>query len=375
MDTKPTLIVYGDEPSQTSAPSIRAQAETLVRFQPFYLGFRSGLELNVPRNQVHIIGGPGPLGNLQRARFRLMGPTRGMLHMLGRMRPALIHAHFGPATTHALSIASALDVPLITTFHGYDPTMVDFGITVCGGPLQKTAARFLCSSLYIRDRLIRSGFPPDKLQVHHTGIDTQYFTADPKIERSPIILFVGRLAAGTGCEVLIRAMFQVEGVVPSAKLVVIGDGPLRMKLQGFAQRYRRNFEFLGAQGPDVIREWMNRATVFCTPNMGDDPGGGAADSGMVYAEAQSMGLPVVGYPSGSVPEVVGSEATRLLVEEDDWEALATNILGLLLIPRNWAQYSRAAQARARRLFDIRKQATVLEDIYQEVLTDCVLALP
>ncbi len=369
MESKPTVIVYGDEPSGTTAPSIRAQVESLVRFQPFHIKSRSGFDLNLPYDQTHLIGGPGPLGNLQRARFRLIGPSRGLLNALGRSRPALIHAHFGPDMTKALSIASALCVPLVTTFHGYDPTMLDLGVTASDGQLEKTAARFLCSSLHIRERLISSGFPAAKLQVHHTGVDTQYFTADPQIEREPIVLFAGPLVEGTGCKVLIRAMFQVEGVVPNAKLVVIGDGPLRTKLQTFAQKFRRNIEFLGAQDPRSTREWMNRATVFCTPNVGDDLAGDMAGSGMAYVEAQSMGLPVVGYSSGSIPEIVGQEGAGLLVKDDDWEALATNILGLLLTPPHWARYSRAAAARARMLFDIRRQSAALEDIYQEVLDE------
>jgi glycosyltransferase involved in cell wall biosynthesis len=292
-----------------------------------------------------------------------------MLEALGQARPALIHAHFGPDTTKALSIASALSVPLVTTFHGYDPTMLDLGISASDGQLEKTATRFLCSSLHIRERLISSGFPTAKLQVHHTGVDTQYFTADPQIERTPIVLFAGPLVEGTGCKVLIRAMFQVEGVVPQAKLVVIGDGPLHTKLQRFAQKFQRNIEFLGAQDPRSTREWMNRATVFCTPVMGDDLAGDMAGAGMAYVEAQSMGLPVVGYASGSIPEVVGPEGMGLLVKDDDWEALATNILGLLLTPSHWARYSRAAEARARMLFDIRRQSAALEDIYQEVLDE------
>ncbi len=214
---------------------------------------------------------------------------------------------------------------------------------------------------------MQSGFPSDKLQVHHSGVDTQFFTADPKIERTPIILFVGPLVESSGCEILIRAMYQVEGVVPNAKLVVIGDGPLRLKLERFAQKFQRNIEFLGALEPESIRDWMNRAMVFCTPNMDADSGCGIGDSGMVYAAAQSMGLPVVGHASGVIPEIVGAEGAGLLVRAGDWEGLAVNMLGVLLIPEKWAHYSRAAEARARMLFDLRKQTTILEDIYQEVL--------
>ncbi len=369
VEVKPTVIVYGDEPQGTAVPTLHAQSEAIDRFEPFHVRFRSEMPLGATHDRVHFVDGPGLLGNLQRARFRFMGPSRETLAAISLKRPALVHAHYGSNTASALSIAAGLNVPVVTTFYGFHPAMAEFGITATTGAQQKLAARFLCSSQHIREQLIKIGFPAAKLQVHHAGIDTEFYAADPKITREPIILFVGQLNESTASEVLVRAMFQVEGVVPNARVVLIGDGPLRPKVESFAKRYRRQIEVLGTQSAESVRNWMNRASVFCTPSLGDDVHGGTTESGMTYAAAQSMGLPIVGYASGSIPEFVGPEGAGLLVKDNDWEAIARNILGLLLTQSTWTRYSRAAEARARNLFDVRKQAGELEAIYQGVVED------
>jgi glycosyltransferase involved in cell wall biosynthesis len=229
-------------------------------------------------------------------------------------------------------------------------------------------ARFLCVSNFIRKQALAKGFPADKTMVHYTGIDVDYFQADPQIKRSPTVLFVGRLVPKKGCEYLIRAMAEIQRVVPETKLVIIGDGPLRGGLEKLSATTVKNFEFLGAQKPAVVREQMNRATVFCTPSVVSETGD-AEGFGMVFAEAQAMGLPVVSFASGSLPEAVADGQTGFLAPERGWQALGAKILLLLRDEKLWAQFSRAGALRVRSQFDIRKRAQALEVIYEQVIDE------
>lgn len=321
---------------------------------------------------MHIVSSAGLKGKLQRAQFKLVGPGPGLLQRLAGMHPSLVHAHFGPDATNALSLAAPLELPLVVTFHGYDATVADQYLPKLylrrRELLKASSARFLCVSDYIRKKLIDQDFPAEKLQVHYTGIDTDYFRPDPAVERSPLVLFVGRLVAKKGCAYLVRAMAQVQRVLPEARLVVIGDGPLRPELEVTARATLRNFAFLGVQEPAAVRGWMNRARVFCTPSVTADSGD-AEGFGMVFAEAQSMGLPVVSFASGGIPEAVAHDETGILAPERDWAGLARSISILLLSPEVWLQFSAAGQARVKRLFDLRTQALGLEDIYEDVLTE------
>lgn len=372
MNSSRTIIVYRDDLLGASETFVLAQGESLRRFRPFYLGLRRCSGLGLPDRRVHIISRDGLLGKPQRARFKLMGPGRSLLAKLARMRPALIHAHFGPDACHAAPLAQALGIPLVVSFHGYDVTAADDHLpqryVQHRDRLKQTGARFICVSDFVRRRVLAKGFPAEKTIVHYTGIDTQFFRAEPSVSRDPVVLFVGRLVPKKGCEYLIRAMAEVQGVMPEANLIVIGDGPLRQELERQAAAILKRFEFLGVQAPSVVRDWMNRARVFSTPSVIAESGD-AEGFGMVFAEAQAMGLPVVSFASGGIPEAVAHEETGFLVRERDCEGLAAKLLLVLGNRDLWSRLSEAGRSRVLSLFDIRKQALRLEDLYEGVLVE------
>jgi glycosyltransferase involved in cell wall biosynthesis len=111
---------------------------------------------------------------------------------------------------------------------------------------------------------------------------------------------------------------------------------------------------------------MNRASVFCVPSTtaknGDQEG-----FGLVFTEAQAMGLPVVSFASAGVPEAVSDGATGFLVPERDEEGLARNITMLCSDKQVWQRCSAAGIARVRSQFNLRKQTGMLEEIYASIV--------
>jgi glycosyltransferase involved in cell wall biosynthesis len=91
--------------------------------------------------------------------------------------------------------------------------------------------------------------------------------------------------------------------------------------------------------------------------------------GMVFAEAQAMGLPVASFAVGGIPEAVEHGVTGLLAPERDTDALANNIVTLLTDGSMWRRFSTAGQERVKRLFDLAKQTAKLEQIYDEVIQE------
>jgi len=108
--------------------------------------------------------------------------------------------------------------------------------------------------------------------------------------------------------------------------------------------------------------------VFCTPSVVSETGD-AEGFGMVFAEAQAMGLPVVSFASGSLPEAVADGQTGFLAPERDWQALGEEILLFLRNGQLWEQFSKAGRSRVRSQFDIRKQAQALEVVYEQVIDE------
>ncbi|MGD0126625.1 MAG: glycosyltransferase [Terriglobia bacterium] len=367
-----SVLIYRDELLGASETFIPAQAESLNHFRPFYLGLRQIPGLPLPEDRFHFISRSGLAGKGARVRFKLLGPSMALRRKLLDLSPVLVHAHFAPDACHVLALARALQVPLVASFHGYDLTVHDDHQTSLylwrREKLKAQGSRFLCVSNFIHNRALEKGFPAEKTVVHYTGIDVDFFHPDPHIKRSPIVLFVGRLVPKKGCEYLVRAMADIQRVAPETKLMIIGDGPLRGALQELAAATVKHFEFLGAQKPAVVREQMNRATVFCTPSVVSETGD-AEGFGMVFAEAQAMGLPVVSFDCASLPEAVADGETGFLVPERDWQTLAAKILLLLRDEDLWTRFSRAGESRIRWKFDIRKQAQALEVIYEQVIDE------
>jgi len=379
---KHNVVIYRDELLGASETFILKQAEALREFRPVYVGLRSVEGLHVPDERRHLLVEPGRLSRLRRLLCKLFGPSPRQAAGVRSLFPALIHAHFGPDATHAMPLARALGVPLVVTHHGYDVTIEDHALSRSPslrlyvkrrGRLYEAAALVLCVSQFVRDRAVRKGAPLRKTLVHYVGIDIAGFTPDPSVERSDLVLFAGRLVDSKGCDQLLRAMQLVQRSRPECSLVIIGDGPLRPRLEQMARELAlRQVNFLSTQPPGLVRYWMNRARVFCVPSITVDSGA-SEGFGMVFAEAQAMGLPVASFDAGGVPEAVVHGSTGLLARERDIAGLAHNIVSLLSDGSMWQRFSEAGQRRARELFDIRRQTAGLEEIYRAVLRHDIAA--
>ena len=374
---KLNLLIYRSDLLPISETFIPAQAESLNAFRAVYVGLKQVAGLTLPEGRCILLA-EGRGNRFRRARLKMLGPSATVIKGLAALRPALMHAHFGPDAMQAMPIARLLNIPLVVTFHGYDATMHDDALRRASismnlyvrrrSKLMRSAARVLCVSEYIRHKVLEQGFTSDKTTLHYTGIDVEQFVPDPAVTRKPIVLFVGRLVEKKGCEHLIRAMEMVESRLKDVELVVIGDGPLRTRLESQARSMLRTVTFIGKCSAAEVRNWMNKASVFSTPSV-VARSGDAEGFGMVFAEAQAMGLPVASFATGGIPEAVEHGVTGLLSPERDVSALAHDIVTLLTDIQMWLRFSTAGRERVARCFNLAKQAGKLERIYQDVLRE------
>jgi glycosyltransferase involved in cell wall biosynthesis len=376
---KPVVLVYAEPLLARSMTFIRTQAEALESFSPYYISphlERAGLPL--PEERVEVMrGSQGPFARLTEVPFKLLGMAPLFLRRLRRLRPALLHAHFGFAGLRALPLARALGIPLVVTFQGCDATMSDESLRASDSysardyvrrrkVLDRGATLFIAVSRFIQDEVLRQGFSPKKLVVHYVGVDTELFSPQAGVKREAFVLFTGRLDEKKGCEYLIRAMGKVQERLPTAELVLIGDGPLRSPLEQLAQQHLSSYRFLGFQPPEVVRHWMNRARIFAAPSV-RARSGDAEGYPNVFAEAQSMALPVVSFSSDGVREAVIHGETGLLAPERDVEALADHLRGLYADPNRCSQMGEAARAHVCAHFNLRIQTRTLEQLYLRAL--------
>ncbi len=351
-----TVLVYRRNLLAYSETFIIEQTSHLRRYQPFFLGRSRIPGLAPPEGRVALSKKDAPF-------VELTGRWPALEERLAGENVRLIHAHFEGGGIAMFPLAKRLGVPLVTTGHGWDVTAADSArwpnpvlrwfYQQRRRGLQREGRLFVAVSEHIRRKMLELGYPEDRTIVHYIGVDCNRFTPDGAVAREPVVLFVGRLVEKKGCAHLVEAMAELR-----ARLVIIGDGPLRSALEEMAPRA----EFLGAQPADVVKSWMNRARVFCVPTVraanGDMDG-----CPIVFFEAQAMGLPVVAFASGGTPEAVEDGETGLLAAEGDTAGLAERLARLLNSDADWERMSAAARVRVRRDFDVVKQCEKLEAIY------------
>lgn len=94
------------------------------------------------------------------------------------------------------------------------------------------------------------------------------------------------------------------------KLVIIGEGPEKEKLQKMANE---NVIFLGKQSDEVVKKYMSECKALLFP--------GEEDFGIVPVEAQASGRPVIAYGKGGILDTVIDGKTGILFKEQTVEAL------------------------------------------------------
>ena len=374
MNKKP-IIIFRNEMLHYSETFIPAQINSLSKYEPYYVGTK--LIDTQQLGKAKVIVPFGGKSRIYRQLFTMTGYLwSGWLNRIKDIKAQLIHAHFGIDGVLALPIAQKTGLPLMVTFHGYDITSNDCSKYVPGWNYEtyergrrilfKEAKLFIAVSDFIRSKLIEKGCPEEKIVVHYIGIDTDKFKPDPTVNRKPVVLFVGRLTEKKGCEYLIRAMAQVQSVMPEVELVIIGNGILKPKLEELAAQLLCRYRFLGAQPPEVVRSWMNQSRLLAVPSVtaatGDTEG-----APMVVLEAQAMGLPVVGSIHAGIPELVAEGETALLAKERDFNTLAQNITYLIKDTDFWQKLSHKGQERVNTNFNLHTQTQALEKIYDSLI--------
>ena len=378
-DALPEVAIFRHNLFRISEPFIAEQAQHLRRYRPLYVG----------RKRF----GPPPDGasslaledlykrwKLPRIGWQMLtGDALPYLRLLGRRRPSLIHAHFGIEGVSALGLAMQLEIPLVTTFHGFDATLKTHAML--GSPawfryplLRRKLARegnlFLCASSFIRQKLLETGFPEARTHTHYIGVDCQTIRPRADFEETPLILHVARLVEVKGTRYLLGAFATLARKYDRVQLLIIGDGPLRRQLHALTASLgmRDRVEFLGAVPHVAVLSWMRKAAMLVLPGIRTATGR-EEGLGMVLLEAAATGLPIVGSRVGGIPECMLEGKTGFLVPERDEDALARRMAELLEDPVRRHRMGAAGRALVEDRFDIDRQTAVLENFYDSLLSD------
>ena len=301
-------------------------------------------------------------------------------------RVELVHlATPGPLAWAALAAARSLGLATTsdfrTNFHQYSR---HYGLGLLAPAVLAGLRRFhnrtQCTFVpteALRRELAAEGF--ERLAVVGRGVDTDRFAPARRnaalragwgaADDDPVLLYVGRLAAEKNVDLALRAFDAVRRERPGARMVLVGDGPVRERLEAAHPDAR----FAGTLRGDVLAATYASADVFLFPSLSDT-------FGNVTLEALASGLPVVAYDTAAAAEHVVPGQSGLLGPPGDEAAFIAAACALAVrSPAERAALRDGAVAAARRArwgevlgrFEACLQATL--DAVQEASSDVAAA--
>ena len=151
------------------------------------------------------------------------------------------------------------------------------------------------------------GIDPELFNPRHRSAAMRNFLSNGN-NHAPLLLYVGRLSK----EKRVEMLRPIMDAIPRSQLAIIGDGPLRLELEGlFAGT---NTKFTGYfYGPELAKAYAS-ADIFVFP-------GANETFGNVVLEAMASGLPVVAPRAGGIQDTMQDRETGILFEPDDVNAM------------------------------------------------------
>ena len=374
----PNVVVFAERMLPSTQTFIPLQVDQLRRYTPTYVGLiPAERDLPMRSQPIRLTSNRSRASRVRREIYRWTGVAPGFHSTIAKLRPHLVHAHFAEGTSTAVFLGRRLQVPLLLHLRGGAELLPDSELRrhlfqlpflLYRRELWRRASLFICVSNYIREKALNAGFPADKLRVHYTGMNCKLFTpALPVSEKDHHqVLYVGRLVEYKGCDFLLRAMKKVRERIPGAHLVIIGDGEFRPTLERLNCELGTKAKFLGEQNQQAIRGWLERSRVFAGPSV--TLGDGMSEAfGNVFSEAQAMGVPVVSFRHGGIPETMREGITGLLADERDVDQLASHLVRFLTDDAFWLRAREEGMVWTRTNFEVQSQTEKLESIYDAVI--------
>ncbi|HKI46946.1 MAG TPA: N-acetyl-alpha-D-glucosaminyl L-malate synthase BshA [Balneolales bacterium] len=297
-----------------------------------------------------------------------------MVNLIKFEKIDLLHVHY--AIPHATSAylakkilgQEAIHVPIITTLHGTDITIVGsdssylpvvtFSINESDGV---TAV-----SQYLREETNKRFDIHKDIRVIPNFVDTERFkrTAREHFRKAIcpndefIIAHVSNFRKVKRVGDVIRVFSKVlESGIP-AKLLLVGDGPDRQNAEDICRELNtcKDVRFLGKQ--EKVEEVLSIADLFIMPS-------GSETFGLAALEAMSCSVPVISSNIGGLPELNIHGESGYLCNLGDVDKMAEYAIGILKDPELRKVMSENARKRASQ-FELEKVVDMYEAYYEEV---------
>lgn len=159
---------------------------------------------------------------------------------------------------------------------------------------------FIAPSLFMKQMMVKGGFPDSKIKVLHNFTNREYTLHS--FEKENYYCYIGRLSKEKGLKTLIDAASDLP-----YKLVIIGTGPIENDLP----HNKKNIEFVG------FKNWDDMSKIVANAKFSILPSECYENNPLSVIESLCLGTPVLGANIGGIPEVIFSSKCGMLFKSGD----------------------------------------------------------
>ncbi|HVY47427.1 MAG TPA: glycosyltransferase, partial [Minicystis sp.] len=288
----------------------------------------------------------------------------------------VVHAHnLQPFVYAGVASLARPKTALVVTAHGFK----DWESFRFLAPLRTMLPRafVVAVSPELRALLIQRGFREDHVGAIVNGVDVDALAPLPDRaarraalgvpEGAWVVGALGRLSSEKAHANLLRAMAPLRARVPSAVLLLAGDGPLRGELEALARelglgdrvRFLGQLAELAREGEIDTHTFLGVLDAYALPS--DTEG-----TSLSLLEAMACGAPVVATAVGGTPSIVEDGVTGRLVPPRDPEALARALAATHDDARASRQLARKAREAVATRYSLRAMVDDYADLYERL---------
>ncbi|MBI2524917.1 MAG: glycosyltransferase family 4 protein [Candidatus Rokubacteria bacterium] len=303
------------------------------------------------------------------ARFRpaaMVGDVLRLRRLVRREQVDVVHVHH--SHDHWLGLLSRGRAVLVRTFHNQRAVGRPWPSTW----LYRQSDALIAVSRQIEEhcrhlaldpaRVFRVGGVVD-LARFAAGADGKAVRAELGLGTAPVIGSVARLAHDRGHELLILGFQRLLADYPEARLLLVGKGEARPRLEALVRERGLGSRVLFAGYRDADLPAVLRALdVFALMAAGSD------ESCRAALEAMAAGCPVIARRLGALPEAIVHGSTGLLVDDERPESVAAALRAVVAEPARARAMGEAGRRRAEESFSPARHAADVEAIYLGLLS-------
>lgn len=291
----------------------------------------------------------------------------------------IVLGHYAPYLVSALRCRKKFDTKVVVITHGMDVLNYDLVGGLRSRMLRKNLPKadlVIANSQYTNSQLKRSGVAESRRVVLTPGASSPE-SAISKIEAkqkfnlppdSQVLLTVGRLVKRKGHLIAINGFMSLSQKYPNLYYLIAGRGPEEGSIRKRIEQYKLSNRIHLVNNLEDINLAYAAADLFIFPSI-ELANGDVEGFGLVSAEAQMHGLPVIGSNSGGIPETIEKGLTGEIIDPGKADEIAKAIEPFLDHPDQLHRYSERALKFAKEHFnweDRRKKISELLQLISEV---------